>query len=620
MQDPLSTAGDLATARHGLVDLAVRQFHPKDAAGPTWLQRLVVRSDRWPLRPVYRAIYGLGTRALRAALRDIPAVLGIYLSGSYAAGEQIHGASDIDFYVVMDGAQRNRLAEVERNVARCVAIFPFMGPAAERKSKILFTDSAGRIDELTLLYRSRSGLLCPLLERKGFALAGEAPTCVEFLAELRNQVELTLRSVRTGCDHLAFWKSRMRASLTLIANAGGDPPTLSPRTTQLLHSPGRTLWAVYDEELAAHCLQDFLRLVDTAYDLIAAACSQTQKVEVCSQGHSGGITIPGFPQTNPTVVTPTHESIRQFNGPVLVRLRNFLVGLGHPSFSVASRLDAPWFFSPPSGRTEMEVSSTFWQWSQVRAQRLLEDYAQRLEWGDTTLLGETADLLNTLSAVCHLRDRGPERITIYWDAAALLGHLRTQYPQYLDFFAELERQTKPGCGPPQHPNFLGFLIHFTKALLGSADFPPPSFLAKRYRLSLCVVTRDRPEWLDELLSTVLTQTRRADEVIIVDNSPTGTACAIVAKFSDSMNVRYFSQTEGHLGALRNRAIKESSGDLICFTDDDCLLEPAWLAYAESSFLKDDKIGAVGGQICHYPEFPGAIDSFHRIFLGMGEEV
>ncbi len=65
-------------------------------------------------------------------------------------------------------------------------------------------------------------------------------------------------------------------------------------------------------------------------------------------------------------------------------------------------------------------------------------------------------------------------------------------------------------------------------------------------------------------------------VILVDNGSTDTTRDVVAGFSPGLPLRLVSETrQGHTFA-RNRAIAESTADLIAWTDDDVLVDPAWL--------------------------------------------
>lgn len=94
------------------------------------------------------------------------------------------------------------------------------------------------------------------------------------------------------------------------------------------------------------------------------------------------------------------------------------------------------------------------------------------------------------------------------------------------------------------------------------------------RLSVVIPTRDRPDHLAACLGAVDAQILRPDEVIVVDDASDDRSAveAVVAR-SDARLVR--GEGRGP-AAARNRGVAESSGDVVCFTDDDCRPLAGWL--------------------------------------------
>jgi predicted nucleotidyltransferase len=138
----------------------------------------------------------------------------------------------------------------------------------------------------------------------------------------------------------------------------------------------------------------------------------------------------------------------------------------------------------------------------------------------------------------------------------------------------------------------------------------------RLVLSLCVCTRNRAALLDELLASVVAQTRRPDEVLIVDNASTDDTAAVAARFAARLPLRHVVDHGDTIAKVRNRALSEAAGDVVCFTDDDCILHPEWLHFVEESFLLEDEIAIVGGRVFHHEEGPSLVDGFHRAYLGV----
>jgi len=118
------------------------------------------------------------------------------------------------------------------------------------------------------------------------------------------------------------------------------------------------------------------------------------------------------------------------------------------------------------------------------------------------------------------------------------------------------------------------------------------------RVSVIVPTRDRPRDLADLLLTIINQTYPPLEVIIVDDSPRGSAKQVVDSFSSKFKfincrLKYVKGSGDGLPAARNLGVKLSSGDAILFLDDDTLLGRNVIS-AVANFLRDNP-GAIGVQ-------------------------
>src|SRR5436190_13244656 len=74
---------------------------------------------------------------------------------------------------------------------------------------------------------------------------------------------------------------------------------------------------------------------------------------------------------------------------------------------------------------------------------------------------------------------------------------------------------------------------------------------ERPRVSVVVPTRDRPELLRRCLGALEAQTLPVEVVVIEDSEGRGPAWA------------------------RNEGVRRASGEIVCFTDDDCAPEPGW---------------------------------------------
>jgi glycosyltransferase involved in cell wall biosynthesis len=93
------------------------------------------------------------------------------------------------------------------------------------------------------------------------------------------------------------------------------------------------------------------------------------------------------------------------------------------------------------------------------------------------------------------------------------------------------------------------------------------------KITACIFTRNRADYLKESIESVLNQKYPVHELIIVDDCSTDNTHKVVEKYL-SENVKLFTNTNHQgISASRNICIKEASGDyLLWIGDDDLLLE------------------------------------------------
>jgi len=88
------------------------------------------------------------------------------------------------------------------------------------------------------------------------------------------------------------------------------------------------------------------------------------------------------------------------------------------------------------------------------------------------------------------------------------------------------------------------------------------------------------------------------EVVVVNNNSTDNTDEIIEKFREHLPVplkRVFEPQQG-LSAARNAGLRAAVGEFIAYTDDDCLVDPDWLARIAQAFANDPQLAGVGGRI------------------------
>lgn len=119
-------------------------------------------------------------------------------------------------------------------------------------------------------------------------------------------------------------------------------------------------------------------------------------------------------------------------------------------------------------------------------------------------------------------------------------------------------------------------------------------------VSVIVCTYNREKYLPDCLAHLSRQTASKDayEILVVDNKSTDKTADIAAQFvkKNEVNAYYFlEEKQGHTYA-RNRGIKESSGEILTFIDDDAFVDPAFIENIQSYFDANPDVQALGGKI------------------------
>ncbi len=115
-------------------------------------------------------------------------------------------------------------------------------------------------------------------------------------------------------------------------------------------------------------------------------------------------------------------------------------------------------------------------------------------------------------------------------------------------------------------------------------------------ISIIIPTYNRKDELEDLLPSLKNQKCSiAFEVIVVDDGSTDGTRELLKKLAEDWNgrLRFFEQNHAGPGAARNLGIKHAQGDILAFTDSDCIAPRGWLNKLTSVF-DNPQVGAAGG--------------------------
>jgi glycosyltransferase involved in cell wall biosynthesis len=123
-------------------------------------------------------------------------------------------------------------------------------------------------------------------------------------------------------------------------------------------------------------------------------------------------------------------------------------------------------------------------------------------------------------------------------------------------------------------------------------------------VSVIVCTHNRAHRLEQTLTSLQQMTVPVDvpwELVIVDNNSSADTQEIIDTFSSksSLNVKYVFERHQGVSRARNTGLHASSGNIIAFTDDDCIVDRQWMGTISKEFQSDESIAGIGGRVLLY---------------------
>lgn len=132
-------------------------------------------------------------------------------------------------------------------------------------------------------------------------------------------------------------------------------------------------------------------------------------------------------------------------------------------------------------------------------------------------------------------------------------------------------------------------------------------MKEKILISFVVPVRNGANTLADTLASIVSQTRKDFELIVVDNASTDTTAAIIRSFNAA---RYVYCAEVGRAAARNAGVAAARGDYVAFVDADVVLERTWLRKT-FEYLQEHRLDAVATTLI--PEGKELVDQFRFAF-------
>ena len=116
------------------------------------------------------------------------------------------------------------------------------------------------------------------------------------------------------------------------------------------------------------------------------------------------------------------------------------------------------------------------------------------------------------------------------------------------------------------------------------------------RISVIVCAHNEAQYLPACLYSLLAQTRRPDEILVVNNASTDETRAVALQVP---HVRVLDEPRKGLVIARETGRRSTSGDVLVYLDADCRAPLNWLSRIEARFESDRNLIALSGPYRFY---------------------
>ena len=136
-------------------------------------------------------------------------------------------------------------------------------------------------------------------------------------------------------------------------------------------------------------------------------------------------------------------------------------------------------------------------------------------------------------------------------------------------------------------------------------------------LTAIIPTRNRPDDLAKAVASVRAQTRPPEEFIIVDQSPGDESRSLVEGLmsGDGRIQLVYIHDPGISGLVEAKrvAAERAGGEIVCFLEDDVVLEPDYLEQLEQGFVARPEMVGCCGIVTNMPRQPFGYEFIFHLF-------
>ena len=142
----------------------------------------------------------------------------------------------------------------------------------------------------------------------------------------------------------------------------------------------------------------------------------------------------------------------------------------------------------------------------------------------------------------------------------------------------------------------------------------------KFSVAMCVYGKDNPEWFKTAVDSVINQTKKPDEIVLVVDGPVPEELgAIIEEYEqlDFFKVVRFEVNRGH-GEARRAGLENCTNELVAIMDADDISAPDRFEKQLDVFEKSSEIAIVGGNITEFVGDPSNVIGRREVFLSDSE--
>ncbi|MCM1030935.1 MAG: glycosyltransferase [Oscillibacter sp.] len=111
--------------------------------------------------------------------------------------------------------------------------------------------------------------------------------------------------------------------------------------------------------------------------------------------------------------------------------------------------------------------------------------------------------------------------------------------------------------------------------------------------SIIIPVYNRPQEVRELLDSLLLQTNKDFEVLIIEDGSSLPCQEVTEAYRDRLNIRYFFKPNSGRSKTRNYGMERAKGQYLIFFDSDCIIPPEYFEKV-AAHLQEKRVDCYGG--------------------------